>query len=164
MKFEFSDQKASKKISLCRAFLPVVKRVAEKLGLHGETVITDTIGVGGMSTQQVTKNVNVVNEDKMGCKTVFEVIVLGEVCGDALPIPENILIKICNTLNVNPKVLYTNGGEIDLLLGVNVFQLHKQSRLSKDIDGCSIMETRFGLCIVGKACQQVSAEYKGPTN
>ena len=42
------------------------KQVAQKLGWRGETVIIDTIGVGGMSTQQVTKKVKVVIEDKMG--------------------------------------------------------------------------------------------------
>ena len=49
------------------------KRVAQKLGWRDETVIIDTIGVGGMSTQQVTKKVNVI-EDKMG--TIFQAIVL----------------------------------------------------------------------------------------
>ena len=69
------------------------KRVGQKLGWRGETVIIDTIGVGGMSTQQVTKKVNVVIEDQM--VTVFQAIILDKVCGDALPITENILMKIC---------------------------------------------------------------------
>ena len=71
-----------------------------------------------MSTQQVTKKVNVVIKDKMG--TVVEAIELGKVYGDALPITEDILMKICNRLNVNPKALFANGGEIDLLLGMGV--------------------------------------------
>ena len=125
-------------------------RAAQKLGLRGETVIIETIGVGGVSTQQVTKKVNVTIEDKMGRKSTFEAIVLDKACGDALQIPKDKLMKLCKKLSINPKTLYTNGGEVDLLLGMNVAQLLEQTRLSEDTAGCGIMETRFGLCIVGK--------------
>ena len=70
--------------------------MAQKLGWRDETVIIDTIGVGGMSTQQVKTKVNVI-EDKMG--TVFQAIGLDKFCGDTLPITENILMNICNKFN-----------------------------------------------------------------
>ena len=168
-KYEFNER------NLLQAFLPIVKskfnsekgiamattsldssseinilskKMAKVLGLRGENIIIDTIGVGGISTKQSTKRVTLLIEDKMGFETQIEAIVLDKVCGYALPIPNDIVAKVSSRVGINPESIYSKGGEIDLLLGMGNTQLHEQTKIS-DINGLCLIETRFGPSIVG---------------
>ena len=72
-------------------------------------------------------------------------------CGNALPIPVKIVEKVIDKLQINPKHLCVHGGEIDLLLGMNSPQLHKQIHVYEELNGLAVVETLFGPCLVGKA-------------
>ena len=187
--FGIHDDKASSRSPLSRSYLPVVrskimsknnstvvttlldsgsevnilsKRVAKSLGLRGETIVINTIGVGGICTQQVTKKVNIVVQDKMGVETIVEAIVLDKTCGDALPVPRDIVENLRRKHNVNAEAIYSKGGEIDLLIGMSSPQLHIRTNKSEECDGLSMIETRFGPCIVG-ICEygpEVRLEYE----
>ena len=129
----------------------ISKRMAKKLGLRGDTIIVNAIGVGGVSTQQITKRVKFVLEDKMGQETNIEAIVLEKTCGSVLSVPDDVVREISEEININPDKLYTRGGEIGLLLGMGEPPLHKLSKMSKNINGVYYVETPFGPSIVGTA-------------
>ena len=128
----------------------ISRKMANQLGLKGEPFVIDTIGVGAVSTQQFTEKVQLFIEDIMGRETYIEAIILNKACGNALPIPSDVIEKISEKFHVNPRSLFTSGGEIDLLLGMSVPQLHKQSGMQID-DGLCLIETRFGPCVTGKS-------------
>ena len=65
--------------------------------------------------------------------------------------PPQLVNNLANRLQIDVDRLYTKGGEIDLLVGMSVPQLHKQIALHEDSNGLAIMETRFGPCIVGRS-------------
>ena len=103
----------------------ISKRMANYLGLRGIPINIETIGVGGVSTHQNTEKVELIIEDAKGKEIVIDAIVLKKPCGNALSIPKEIIDDVITELTIGPNDLYSEGGEIDLLLGMSDPQVHK---------------------------------------
>ena len=138
------------------------RKLANSLKLKGTPIVIETIGVGAIVTQQITEKVEFFLEDRMGNQVFVEAIVLEKACGRAIPIPVKTVEEISNKLQINMNHLYTKGGEIDLLVGMSVPQLHKQISFRDSGNGLSIMETRFGPCIVGRSVDKTIGNYIRP--
>ena len=138
----------------------VSKRMAKYLGLIGRPIVINTVGVGAVLSQQVTEKVEFLVEDLMGKEVYIEAIVLERACGRALPIPVEIIEEVNRKCQINTERLYTGGGEIDLLIGMGCPHLHRQTGIYGDPHGISIMETRFGPCLVGPAPLYSNGNYE----
>ena len=56
--------------------------------------------------------------------------------------------------------IMTEGGDIELLLGMCCPNLHQQISLYSSKSGLSIMETRFGPTLVGVALEELNGNYE----
>ena len=77
------------------------RRMAKSLGLKSKVVMIETVGVGGVTTEQMTEKVSFTIEDKMGRQTCVEAIVLDKACGKTMPISNKIVDEIGRKLHVN---------------------------------------------------------------
>ena len=136
----------------------ISKRLAKSLHLKGSPIAINTVGVGAVITEQITEMVSFFIEDQMKNEIYIEAIVLEEACGDALPIPPELVTEITTNMAINTNCLYTKGGKVDLI-GMSVPELHKQTALHEYENGLAIMETRLGSCIVGKSSFNQYANY-----
>ena len=112
------------------------------LYIKGTPIVIGIIDVGAIATQQTTAKVEFFLEDVMGSQVLVEAIILEKAGGRAAPIPFKTEKEISNKIHVNH--FYTNGSKINLLVGMNVLQLHQQISLRESRNGLAIIETRFG--------------------
>ena len=75
---------------------------------------------------------------------------MDKACGNARPIPQTIIDRAKKELNLNTDLIFTIGGEIDLLLEMEKPKIHQQLRMYvNEEDDLCIMETQLGLLVVG---------------
>ena len=167
----FEDQKSGRPL---RCFLPVVNatvigennrirvtamldsgselnvissKLYEKLGLRGFETDISIIGVSGLSVRKSTKVVDIFVEDRLGCRTKIQCVVLDKTCGNAISVDPRI-VQSLERIGISGGMV-TAGGEIDLLIGMTYPNLHQQTALYGNDRGLTVMETRFGPTLVG---------------
>ena len=127
----------------------ITPKYYELLKLKGIPTNVSIIGAGGVTTTLRTKLVEFYVEDNLGVSTLVEGVVLQKACGKALPLDPTV-IKECKTrYKIDESKLVTEGGKIDLLLGMSVPNLHRQLHVEEMSNGLNIWYTRFGPCVVG---------------
>ena len=171
---------------LCRSLLPVVQvtlcnnavnhryttlldtgseiniisyRCYRQMGLKGKTIYLNLVGAGGIMNSIRAKMVNVKIKDREGKEITIECIMLSQACGCVLNIDTSI-IENCGRELLQNRNVYTKGGEVDLLIGMSMPELHKQLSFQRLQNGTVIMETRFGYCLVGSIQNRQTSNYK----
>ena len=89
----------------------------------------------------------VIVEDRMGNKTPIQCIVLDKTCGNAQKFNIDHMKSYFKGKKL-PDDLVSDGGEIDLLIGMSCPRLHQQVTIHEG-NTLSIIETRFGPALVG---------------
>ena len=84
----------------------ISKRLAKSLHLKGSPIAINTVVVGAVITEQITEMVSFFIEDQMKNEIYIEAIVLEEACGDALPIPHELVTEITTNMAINTNCLY----------------------------------------------------------
>ena len=120
------------------------------------------VGVGGVINRTKTKKVELLVKDNIGEQNIIECIVLNQACGRVLKMDTKI-IENCGSKLLEDKGIFTQGGEVDLLIGMSRPELHKQFSLERLPNGLAIMETRFGYCLVGPTRMEERINYKSKT-
>ena len=87
------NRKFTAVLDSCSEINILSSRCCQSLGLTGDLVEINIIGVGGMLKSVKTKRVNLGIIDKLGNETKLECVVLSKACGRALKINENVLDK-----------------------------------------------------------------------
>ena len=123
-------------------------RCANQLGLSGSPINLKITGAGGVETVMETKLVTVCVIDKSGEVHEIECVVLPKACGRTLKLDSR-LIGDSEMKEIKEKKIYTNGGEVDILIGMPNPVLHMQISLQPFVNGLFILETRFGYSLVG---------------
>ena len=126
----------------------ISSRCAQQLGLVGEPFLLIIEGAGGVKTMMRTKIVCLKVVDRSGESHELECVVLNKACGRAVKIDKK-LISNENVKTLKEMGVYTEGGEIDLLIGMTNPLLHKQIALIPFVDMLYVMETCLGHCLVG---------------
>ena len=123
-------------------------RCAQQLGLVGEPFKLEIEGAGGVKTVTKTKLVKVCVMDQSWNNHEIECVVLSKACGRAVRLDEK-LIEESEVRKLRDMNIYTEGGDVDILIGMTNPTLHKQFSLVPFTNGMYVMETRFGRCLVG---------------
>ena len=140
----------------------ISSRCYQQLRLKGEPIVLSMVGVGGVINRITTKKVEVLLTDKFGEETIIECIILSQACGQVVRMNSK-MIEICGSKLLQDKGIFTQGGEVDLLIGMSRPELHKQFSLERLPNGVAIMGTRFGYCLVGPTCMEEQVNYKPGT-
>ena len=135
-------------------------KLFKKLRLSGSPITINIVGVAGEVTQRKTNIVDVTIQDRMGCQTEIQCIVLDKTCGNALKVDERVLTRFGETLPVAKTELHLSGGEIELLIGMTSPQMHQQISLFGRKNDVQIMETRFGPTLVGRVPDNLAGNYE----
>ena len=184
---EPATEESKKRNALPRCFLPIVKstvvhnqnriaattlldsgselnvmcrKLCNRLGLSGTSTSINMVGVAGEIHQRRTEIVDVVIEDRMGYRTPIQCIVLDKTCGTALKIDPCIFSLLDENATIPATEIHTSGGEVELLLGMACPRLHQQISMYGQKGGLTILETRFGPAIVGKAPENSMGNYE----
>ena len=108
----------------------ISSRCAQQLGLIGESFDVMIEGAGGMSKFMKTRTVQVEVTDRFGENHALDCVVLSKACGRALQLDPQ-LVDEWGVKQLKEKNIYTNGGEIDILIGMSDPKLHKQLSLKQ---------------------------------
>ena len=135
-------------------------KLCKSLGLGGVPVKVNIIGVGGEVLRKVVKKVDVVIEDRTGCQTWIEYIVLDNPCGKAVPNDSEIIDILSTEINKCKSELFSTGSEIDILIGMAIPQLHQQLSFHVHSSGLAVIGTKFGPCIVGPVSKPRQGNYE----
>ena len=166
MRLENGDAKATTKAVLDSGseLSIITPEYCEKLKLKGVPTKVMIVGAGGVTTTMSTKLVQVNVIDKFGVSTLLDCVVLRKACGEALPIDARI-IKDCKTnCKIDVSKFVTQGGRIDLLVGMSSPMLHRQIDMMEINNGLAICYTRFGPCLVGSATCETFGNYARHVN
>ena len=98
-------------------------------------------------------------KDREGEEITIECIMLSQACGCVLNM-DTPIIENCGRELLQNRNVYTKGGEVDLLIGMSMPELHKQLSFQRLQNGAVIMETRFGYCLVGSIQNRQASNYK----
>ena len=120
--------------------------------------MVNMVGIGGVITCVKSKKVNVTVKDNEGVESEIECIVLHQACGHALEM-DNQTLEICGDV-LKEKGICKIIGEIDLIIGMTVPDLHKQLSTQKLSNGLVVMETRFGNCFVVQLGSEQRSNYR----
>lgn len=126
----------------------ISSRCAQQLGLIGESFDVMIEGAGGMSKFMKTRTVQVEVTDRFGENHALDCVVLSKACGRALQLDPQ-CVDEWGVKQLKEKNIYTNGGEIDILIGMSDPKLHKQLSLKQLTNNLHIMGTIFGDSLVG---------------
>ena len=144
----------------CSELNIITTRCCNKLKLRGTPTIISVTGAGGHVTLARSKIVEVMIVDTFGVKTSLECVVFDKACGRSLKIDGEIIEKCKLKYKLDEKDIVSEGGDIDILVGMPKPALHRQFSMEV-IDGdMAIWSTRFGKCIVGTAPRPGMGNYE----
>ena len=126
----------------------ISSRLSQQLKLAGEPFQLQIVGAGGDVRTVKTKRVMIHATDNNGKNHEIRCVVLSKTCGRALKF-NNELISESSLSKLRNKNIYTEGGEVDLLIGMSNPEIHKQISMETLENRLIIMETCFGHCLVG---------------
>ena len=139
----------------------IIRSASERLGLKSKIVKVLTEGVGGVITEHLSEKAVFTVEDNMGVKFEVEAVVMDKACGNARPIPKATLERIENKFGINTDLLFTEGGKIDILIGMGKPLMHRQLGMhGDDDDDLCVVETRFGPSLVGTSAEHPNGFYE----
>ena len=101
----------------------------------GEPIEINIIGADGIITRTRTKKVELFVKDTFGVETYVDCILLDEVCDKALPISTDIITDCGRLGRLELLKIFTNGGDIDFLVGMSSPELHRQISMKKLSNG-----------------------------
>ena len=120
-----------------------------------------TEGVGGVITEHLSEKAVFTVEDNMGVEFEIEAVVMDKACGNARPIPKATLERIESKFDINTDLLFTEGGKIDILIGMGKPLMHRQLGMhGEDDDDLCVVETRFGPSLVGTSAEHPNGFYE----
>ena len=128
----------------------ITPRCLRKLNLKGVDVTMDIVGAGGIVTNIRTKMVEVSIKSIHGDETVLECIVLDKACGKICPVDQSKFNEDEKSL-LSSTGVYTKGGDVDILIGMSVPELHKQLSFTTMENGLALIKTKLGYCLAGAA-------------
>ena len=124
-------------------------KCCNQLKLKGEPVMINIVGAGGIVIRKNTKKITLTIVEDSGTQTEIECIVLDDACGKGIPMGKEILERFneYDTTKMNPWC--NKKREIDILIGMSSPQFHKRKIIKEERNGLTLIETPFGICVVG---------------